>query len=304
MRTPFSSILYSTIALIAFSANSILCRMALEKPIIDPAGFTLIRLLSGSLMLVILVWFFERKSLRNLLPIKSQRGESTVSFGRFLSMFLGALFLFIYAAGFSYAYISLDAGLGALILFAVVQITMIVVVFLRGGRLSKGEIIGLLISFSGFIYLCYPSFSGADANWYGLIFMALSGAAWGGYTLLGQVQDGRSALVKTTSNFILSTPFVLLLSLLMIQDLEVSLIGFVLAASAGAITSGLGYAIWYKALTYLDGTRAAVLQLLVPVLASAGGLVLLNEALTLHLIVSSVFVLGGIFIVITNKKTS
>ncbi|TBR38471.1 DMT family transporter [Marinomonas agarivorans] len=295
-------------ALIAFAANSVLCRLALGAQEIDAMSFTVIRLLSGSVMLFVLVALFESNRLRQLWSYKphdSAEEERQTFWQKYGLIWLGPLFLFSYALTFSYAYLSLDTGTGALILFAVVQITMIMFAIFRGSALRKGEIIGLLVGFTGFVYLLYPSLTGPSL--YGLLLMVLSGVAWAGYTLVGQgsassTKNTQSPLFITTKNFILTLPLCLVWFAFTFSDMHFSMNGVILGVLSGAVTSGLGYAIWYKALQSLSTTIAAVSQLLVPVFASIGGVLLVNEAFTWHLFISSVVVLGGILLVILSRK--
>lgn len=311
MTINFPVLFYSLVALIAFAANSVLCRLALGAQEIDAMSFTVIRLFSGSVMLVVLVALLEPKQIKRLWslydkPTVGAQAGSVVnpSILQRCSVWFGPLFLFLYAAAFSYAYLSLDTGTGALILFAVVQMTMIIFAILRGNSLRFGEIVGLVIGFMGFVYLLYPSLTGPSV--YGLILMTLSGMAWAGYTLVGQQagagQTPMSPLLKTARNFIFTLPFCLVWFVLAFAQVSFSWQGLVLSLLSGAVTSGLGYAIWYKALQSLTTTIAAVSQLLVPVFASIGGILLVNEAFTLHLFISSVIVLGGILMVILQRK--
>ncbi len=270
----------STLALVAFAGNSVLCRLALGEGQIDAASFTVIRLLSGALVLALIL-------------IASGKGRTTTSKGSWLS----ALMLFLYAVTFSYAYISLDTGTGALILFGVVQITMILVSIVSGNRLHLSEWVGVTIAFVGFLYLVLPSLTTPSLN--GFILMSLSGVAWAFYTLRGR--QSKSPTADTAYNFIRTTPLFLVLAIVGFQDANLSREGIILATISGAIASGVGYIIWYIALGGLTATQAAVMQLLVPVIAAAGGVVFANEIVSARLVWSSIMVLGGILTVVLGR---
>ncbi len=270
----------SALALLAFAGNSVLCRLALGEGQIDAASFTVIRLLSGAVVLALILG-------------ASGKARTTTSRGSWLS----AVMLFIYALTFSYAYISLDTGTGALILFGVVQITMILVSIVSGNRLHVSEWIGVVIAFIGFLYLVLPSLTTPSLN--GFILMSLSGIAWAFYTLRGR--QSKNPTVDTAYNFIRTAPLLLVLAIIGFQDANLSREGIVLATISGAIASGVGYIIWYIALGGLSATQAAVIQLLVPVIAAAGGVVFANEIISARLVWSSVMVLGGILTVVLGK---
>lgn len=277
---PVKVIVCTLLALLAFAGNSILCRLALAGDSIDPASFTVIRLVAGMLVLLIAV------------TVNTKR-RATDSSGSWRA----ALMLFVYAATFSYGYVSLDTGTGALILFAAVQITMILVSVASGNRLHYSEWLGLLVAFSGFAYLVAPDLSTPSLK--GLMLMTLSGAAWGLYTVFGR--SSQNPLRDTAYNFLRTSPFVLLLLFLSFQGAHITQQGFWLAALSGAIASGAGYAVWYVALGGLSVTQAAVVQLLVPALAAIGGVTFTNEPITIRLLESSVLVLGGILTVILGR---
>jgi drug/metabolite transporter (DMT)-like permease len=281
LKTP----LLTFIALLAFAGNSVLCRLALNDNVIDAASFTSIRLFSGILFLLFLVAISTRKKI-------------DVKMGSWLSAF----WLFLYALTFSYAYITLDTGTGALILFGTVQVTMIVFGFLKGHKLLLVEWIGLSIAFLGLIILLLP---GASApSFTGFVLMVLSGIGWGFYTLAGK--GSKTPLVDTANNFLRTLPFIIAFIALMIflapDNFQLSNQGILLAIISGAVTSGLGYAIWYTALSGLSGTQASIVQLAVPIIAAFGGVIFSKEVITQQLISSSVLVLGGVLIVIVGKK--
>lgn len=247
---------------------------------IDAASFTMIRLLSGIIILIIAA------TLRRKTTETSSRGS-----------WLSASLLFIYAVAFSYGYISLDTGTGALILFGAVQITMIIVGFTSGARLHYSEWLGLFMAFSGFVYLVIPSLR--TPSLIGFILMTVSGMAWGFYTLAGR--SSKQPLSDTAYNFLRSSPFLLILLIFTFRDFNITKEGVLLAAASGAITSGVGYTVWYIALRGLSVTQAAVVQLFVPIIAAIGGVIFTNELITLRLVESSALVLGGIFTVILGR---
>ena len=268
-------------ALLAFAGNSVLCRFALGENTIDAASFTVIRLLSG----IIILMFAATLTRKN---------NETRSKGSWLA----ASMLFIYAVAFSYGYITLDTGTGALILFGAVQITMIVVSVISGKRLHYSEWLGLCIAFSGFVYLLIPSLK--TPSLLGFVLMTASGVAWGIYTLAGR--SSKQPLNDTAYNFLRTSPFLLVLIIFTFKDSNMTSEGILLAVLSGSIASGVGYAVWYIALGGLSVTQAAVVQLFVPIIAAAGGVVFTNELITLRLVESSALVLGGILIVILGKN--
>jgi drug/metabolite transporter (DMT)-like permease len=273
--------LLTSLALIAFAANSVLCRLALSHGAIDASSFTGVRLLSGAIAL-----FF-------ILSIKGNN-KGVASKGSWSASFM----LFLYAITFSYAYLSVDTGTGALILFGAVQITIILLTLFSGTRLHIHEWAGVTIAFVGFVYLMLPSITTPSIN--GFILMSIAGISWGIYTLKGR--GSQNPLMDTTYNFLRTIPFVILLAVLTIQSVSYSSEGVVLAILSGAITSGLGYTIWYMVLGNLSSTKAAVIQLSVPVIAAVGGVIFVSETITLRLIISAVIVLGGILLVLLGKN--
>ncbi len=282
----FKTILLTVLALLAFAGNSVLCRLALNDNIIDAASFTSIRLFSGAIFLLLLISINVHKSPQKIINIKA-------------GSWLSALFLFIYAGAFSYAYISLDTGTGALILFGSVQVTMILSDIFKGKKLLLAEWLGLIIAFIGLIILLMPSASAPSLA--GFLLMAISGIAWGFYTLAGR--GSKTPLVDTTNNFLRTLPFIGLLMLLTLSDIELSNQGILLAIISGTVTSGLGYAIWYSALSGLTVKHAAIIQLSVPVIAAIGGVIFSNETINIELITSSFLVLGGVLTVIMGKQS-
>ncbi len=272
--------LLTGVALMAFAANSVLCRMALGEKEIDAASFTVIRLLSGALVLLIIL---KANNKSKGLPPKGS--------------WLASLMLFIYAITFSFAYITLDTGTGALILFGSVQITMVLLSIVSGNRLHITEWIGVLCAFLGFMYLVFPGVTAPSVTGFSL--MATAGIAWGIYTLKGQGTE--NPLIDTAYNFLRTVPFVLVVALVTIKGASYSLEGILLAVLSGGIASGIGYTIWYAALGGLSVTQAAVVQLLVPVIAAWGGVLFVAEAITFRLLLSAMMILGGILIVVLGR---
>lgn len=274
------TILFTGLALIAFAANSVLCRLALGEAAIDAASFTIIRLVSGSLVLLFLI------------KVKSGQSASTKS-----GSWLASLMLFLYAITFSYAYVTLDTATGALILFGSVQMTMILLSLLSGIRLHGTEWAGVVIAFAGFVYLVLPNISTPSVV--GFLLMAAAGVAWGVYTLKGR--GSKDPIIDTAYNFVRTIPLVAILALVTIGQAHYSVEGVLYAVLSGGIASGIGYAIWYSALGGLTATQAAVLQLLVPVIAAAGGVIFVSEAITMRLVLSGLFILGGILLVVLGR---
>ena len=282
MKVIFNTLL----ALFAFAGNSVLCRLALEDQAIDAGSFTSIRLISGIIVLAIILYFTQKISPDTSLKNKKSTGS-----------WKSAIALFIYALTFSYAYISLETGAGALILFSAVQITIIAGSLLKGIRLMRLEWSGLFIAFLGFIYLIFPDLS--TPSLFGLVLMTISGIAWGIYTLNGKTSN--NALKDTSYNFFRTLPFIIILSIFILPSISLTLEGIVLAVLSGGIASGLGYAIWYSALKEISSIQASVVQLLVPVIAAIGGVVFIDEAFTYRLAIASVCILGGILLVTLSK---
>ncbi len=268
----FLTAISAGLALLAFAANSVLCRLALSGGTIDPATFTLVRLASGAAALAVLARRFG-----------GDRPPATPTW-------TGGILLFLYAAPFSFAYRYLTAATGALLLFAAVQVTMVCAAFRAGQRPSPGQWIGLLVAFAGLVYLVAPGVTAPPLG--GAALMLLAGAAWGLYTVHGPTSG--DPLRATAANFARSLPWALLLLPLWLPARWPGPKGFLLAIVSGAAASGLGYVLWYRALRGLSTVSAAVVQLAVPVLAGLGGLVVLQEPVTWRLVVATVLVLGGI----------
>ncbi|MFC3607394.1 DMT family transporter [Stutzerimonas tarimensis] len=262
--------------MLAFAGNSLLTRAALRDSGIDAASFTGVRLAAGALTL----WL--------LLRVQSETVRGNWRSG---------LTLFAYAAAFSYAYLSLDAGAGALLLFGAVQLTMALAGWRQGERLGSMQTLGLLAAMGGLVVLLLPGSTAPPML--GALLMIGSGIAWGFYSLLGR--GGSSPLAVTAGNFIYSLPFALVLALAFHAQLEWSAAGILYAVLAGGLTSGIGYAMWYTAIRGLGAFQAASVQLSVPVIAALGGALLLAEPLTLRLMVVSLIVLGGIALMLRPR---
>ncbi|WP_234977358.1 DMT family transporter [Ferrimonas marina] len=277
-RAGLTRIGLTLLALLAFAGNSVLCRLALKSEAIDPAAFTLVRLISAALTLgLLLAW---RQGLRR------PQGRA-----------LGGALLFLYAIAFSFAYITLDTGTGALLLFGSVQITMLALARWRGQALTVRQLAGSGLALLGLVVLVWPDLSLPGLLGSGL--MILAGAAWGGYTLLGR--GSADPLGDTAWHFFRTLPWCLGLALLSWPYWQGTTEGIVLALISGAVTSGLGYALWYRVLPGLGTSTAATVQLLVPILAALGGSLFAEEPLTLTLLLASLLVLGGLALVIRSK---
>ncbi len=273
------TITLTSLAMIAFAGNSLLCRAALQHTTIDAASFTTIRLISGAVML----W----------LVVLVRRGNYTGA-GSWLSAFA----LFAYAAGFSFAYVSLSAATGALLLFGAVQATMIGYAIWAGERLHKLQIVGLVLALLGLTGLLLPGLSAPPL--FGSVLMLGAGVAWGIYSLRGKGAGDPTAV--TAGNFLRAVPIAVVLSIITLNVASLDTAGFGYAVLSGALASGIGYALWYIALPALKATNAATVQLTVPVIAALGGVAVLGEPITLRLVLASVAILGGIALVILEKQ--
>jgi drug/metabolite transporter (DMT)-like permease len=271
----------TALAMIAFAANSLLCRVALKLTTIDAASFTSIRIASGAITL----WL--------ILQVRSGNIRNA---GNWISAFA----LFAYAAGFSFAYISLSAATGALLLFAAVQATMITFGLTKGESMRAAQWFGFVLALGGLVFLLSPGLSASPVG--GSILMLSAGVAWGVYSLRGKGSgDPTSA---TAGNFLRAVPITALMSFVLLSHVHVDLAGIGSAIASGAITSGVGYVIWYAALPHLKATTAATVQLSAPVLAALGGIMFLSEAMTLRFVIAAIAVLGGIALVVLSRSKS
>jgi drug/metabolite transporter (DMT)-like permease len=266
-------------AMLAFAANSLLCRLALQQGAIDAASFGSIRLVSGALALALIVRLRSK-------PPAAGRAD-----------WLAAAMLFAYVAFFSFAYLSLSAGTGALILFGAVQLTMLGVGLRSGEMFGPVAWSGFVLAVAGLVYLVSPGVTAPPPL--GAVLMAIAGIAWGVYSLRGRgVAD---PLAVTARNFVRAAPLALVLSLALASQAQANAAGVALAVASGALTSGIGYVIWYAALPGLSAMRAATVQLSVPLIAAFGGALFLSEAITPRLAFASVAILGGIALVLMAK---
>lgn len=281
-HTVVITFLQTSIAMVAFAANPLLCRLALREEHIDAASFATVRVISGALVLALILLLQKKSDYR---PTAS---------------WWPTLMLFTYMVLFSFAYLTLSAGTGTLILFGAVQLTMFTVGLRRGEPFSLLSWAGLTLAVAGLVYLVSPGVTAPDPA--GAFMMMIAGIAWGVYSLLGKACS--NPLAATANNFIYSVPLVIVVSLLFLGDLNISAEGIILAAASGAIASGLGYSIWYAALRVLKPTSAATVQLSVPAIAAFGGVLFLSEPLTLRLIVASTATLGGVAIVLSRRNQS
>ncbi len=268
-------------AMLAFAANSILCRLALGQGLIDAASFTAVRVISGAVVLSVILWFRQK-------PVQTAANWRSV------------VALFAYMATFSFAYLTLAVGTGALMAFGAVQLTMFTVALRAGEQFSMLSWAGLALAFAGLVYLVSPGLTAPDPL--GAALMVIAGIAWGFYSLLGRA--AANPVEATAWNFIYSVPLVIVTSLFFIGDFQVSITGVTLAVASGAIASALGYVIWYTALQGLRATTAATVQLSAPVIAAFGGVILLSEHVTLRLVLASALTLGGVALVLGQRAAS
>ncbi len=279
-----SPLILTVITMFAFAANSVLCRLALQDGSIDATSFTYLRLVSGAVTLV---------ALHSLLVKKPDR-QYTLKF----SLKAGAA-LFAYAICFSVAYLHLSTGTGALLLFGTVQISLIAVHIAQGNQVQKLEWLGLVISISGFIYLMLPIVEMPDT--YSAVLMIISGLAWAVFTVLGR--DSGNPITAISQGFWVAGLVCVLLSPWLMNVETSSVKGVILALISGSIASAAGYILWYRVIANLTMLQASVAQLSVPVIALIGGAVLLHESLSLHIIMVSSLILGGIGLVIVGRAT-
>ena len=278
--TPLRTLLLTAVAMLAFAANSLLCRLALQQAGIDAASFGSVRLVSGALMLGVIVRLRAG-------PVRAARSD-----------WFAAAMLWAYVTCFSFADLGLTAGTGALILFGAVQVTMFSVGLRGGERFTAAAWAGLALAVAGLLYLVSPGMAAPAPQSAAL--MAAAGVAWGLYSLRGRgVGDPVAA---TAGNFLRAAPLALALSLVFVGSLQASTAGVALAIASGAITSGLGYVVWYAALPSLTALRAAAVQLSVPPLAAMGGALLLGEASNLRMLLASAAILGGVAMVLFSRS--
>ncbi|MAY67860.1 MAG: EamA family transporter [Rhodospirillaceae bacterium] len=270
----------TALAITAFASNSLICRAALGTSLIDPASFTTVRLVSAAVVLAVIVLI--------------RRGHMPqLSFGDWRAA--GALFA--YAVFFSFGYVLLTTGTGALILFGSVQLTMFAWAFYEGERFTAFAWGGLALAAGGLVWLVLPGLEAPDPL--GALFHTISGAAWGVFSLL--IRGAKHPVESNAANFLICVPLVLVVSVLFWGDLNTSAPGLALAVLSGGLASGGGYVVWYWVLRHLPAARASAAQLSAPAIAALGGVVVLGEDLTLRLIVASAAMLGGVAVVLMQK---
>lgn len=297
-----STLFLAIFTLVAFAANSILCRLALKSGSIGPLEFTSIRLASGIIALLPFILFHNARP-RPESP-GSSGGKNLLKIR--LTNIWPAMALFGYAISFSLAYVQLDAGVGALILFASVQISMMGISIIQGNKVTPFEWAGFVVSFSGLIYLLLPGLSAPPAL--GTFLMIVSGVSWGVYSLLGKHQE--RPLLSTARNFLFCLPGVIILGLITAGKLSregyisIKIDGIILATISGAVASGMGYVLWYLTVCRITTAAASISQLAVPILAAMGGIIFLNETLNLRLVAASIMIIGGIVMTVLSNKAS
>ena len=264
------------IALLFLATNSILCKMAISTQNIDAFSFTFLRIFSGTVLLLC-IYFYKNKNLK--LSFKKN--------------WISSFMLFLYAICFSYSYINMFAGIGTLILFAVVQISMILIALFYKEKLTINKILGVIVAFGGLAFLLYPK-EDFSISFFHTFLMIISGIAWAIYSVIGK--SSTNALLNTTDNFFKATIFTIIFMVFFIKELKLDLYTSFLAVISGAITSGLGYLIWYEVLPKIQITTASVLQLIVPILAIFLSVIILDEKFSLELAISTFIILFGIFL--------
>ncbi|MFA6741788.1 MAG: DMT family transporter [Arcobacteraceae bacterium] len=264
------------IALLFLATNSILCKMAISTQNIDAFSFTFLRILSGSVLLLS-VYFFKNKNLKF----------------SFKKNWLSSFILFLYAICFSYSYINMFAGIGTLILFAVVQISMILIALFYKEKLTINKFLGVLVAFGGLAFLLYPK-EDFSISLFHTFLMVISGIAWAVYSVIGK--SSTNALLNTTDNFFKATIFAIIFMLFFINEFKFDLYTSFLAILSGSVTSGLGYLIWYEVLPKIQITTASILQLIVPILAIFLSVIILDEKFSFELGISTFIILFGIFL--------
>ena len=276
-----NTVFLTVVAMVAFAANSVLCRLALGAGLIDAASFATVRTISGAVLLAAILL------LRQKTVAARPDWRSVVA-------------LYLYMVFFAFAYLSLSAGTGALILFGAVQLTMFTVALRSGEHFPLVSWAGLALAIAGLVYLVSPGLTAPDPL--GAALMTIAGISWGAYSLVGR--SAKDPVEATAHNFLYAVPLVVATSLVFIGDLAVTAAGAAYAVVSGAVASGVGYVIWYTALRGLTGTGAATVQLSVPVIAAIGGVILLSETVTLRLVVASAATLGGVALVLAQRSRS
>lgn len=264
------------IALLFLAVNSILCKMAISTQNIDAFSFTILRIFSGAILLLG-IYFYKNRNLK--FDMKKN--------------WISSFMLFLYAICFSYSYINMFAGIGTLILFAVVQLSMILIALFYREKLTINKILGIIVAFSGLFFLLYPK-EDFSLSFFHTFLMIISGIAWAIYSVIGK--SSTNALLNTTDNFFKATIFTIIFMVFFIKELNLDLYTSFLAVISGAITSALGYLIWYKILPKIQITTASILQLIVPILAIFLSVIVLDEKFSFELGISTFIILFGIFL--------
>ncbi|KKN62922.1 hypothetical protein LCGC14_0506930 [marine sediment metagenome] len=286
--------LYTLIAMLAFSANAIICRWTLDNGYIDPISFSSFRLAAGAAMLFIVMALSAGKLTRDnrikSTAIPNQKGNWKTS-----------IYLFIYALTFSYGYVAISTATGALILAGVVQLTMIGYAIRNGDKLHGAEWLGLALALIGLVYLMYPNLT--SPSWWGLVMVIISAYTWAIYSLTGR--QSLNPITDNAYNFYRTLPMIILLmvaSFAFTDAIKLTPTGVSMAVLSGAVTSGLGYIVWYKALPRLSSSLASACQLLVPLFAAFGAHWLIDESITLHFIIAATMMLGGLALVLIGQN--
>jgi drug/metabolite transporter (DMT)-like permease len=282
-KLPITQLFFlSFISLLFLSVNSLLCKAALLDQTTDAYSFTFIRLFSGSIVLIFLIYLKEKS-----ISINPKTN------------WISSFMLFLYAISFSFSYLSLNAGLGALILFATVQLTMIIVALLNKERLDLKKCIGIALALCGLVYLLFPK-DDFELSIFHFLLMVIAGVAWGFYTILGK--KSKNALKDTAENFIKTIPFLFIFFILFVEEINISTNGVILAMVSGGITSALGYVLWYLVLKNIEILTASIIQLIVPLIAIGLSIILLEESISSTLVISSIMILSGIFTYLYKKE--
>jgi len=276
-----NTVFLTAVAMVAFAANSVLCRLALGAGLIDAASFATVRTISGAVLLAAILLLRQKK------VAARPDWRSVVA-------------LYLYMVFFAFAYLSLSAGTGALILFGAVQLTMFTVALRSGEQFPMISWAGLVLAIAGLVYLVSPGLTAPDPL--GAALMTIAGISWGAHSLVGR--SAKDPVEATAHNFLYAVPLVVATSLVFIGDFAITATGAAYAVVSGAVASGVGYVIWYAALRGLTGTGAATVQLSVPVIAAIGGVILLSETVTLRLVVASAATLGGVALVLAQRSRS
>lgn len=289
------TLLLVTLCLLAFAGNSLLTRFALNAHLSDPLGFSLVRLLAGCVTLALLcVIPFGQNAPAKLSPM------SIVARTRQLSSWYGGISLFGYTLCFSFAYVALDAGLGALVLFGSVQLSMMAMAFFQGERLTAVQWFGYLIAILGLVYVLDPKFS--QGNGLALGLMVVAGCFWAAYSIVGKGDS--SPILSSATNFLIASGIGLVVGCFYLPMLSFTQLGLFVAILTGSVTSGIGYAIWYRVLPFIEIKTAALSQLLVPIIALVMGVLWLDESVSYQVVIAAMLVIGGVALAAMKRRGS